>query len=378
MFTYLEKLTRAGIGETIVAVHKTNRNGRQAFMELDQQFTGGAYKTLLATKAWNTLHTTKFQGLINYNWAAYKSDVDEAFRQLLETGTFVDDATKVHHLMNGIMVDYLDDPINYVRQNLMNNYHAASVHLSGAVLTKMSRLSQRNKSQRQRGISQLSTRNYTSEEWNAFSEEERKEIRKLRNQNADGNRGGQGRQGNRGRTSGRSGRGNGHSGKQGRNQGRGGNGGRGNSNRGERDQATNQQGRGNFRQVRQVAAEEKYDDEEEDVDERCGRMILMMQRTQMMSWNHHVRIKVHRVQQRLLVVFILESRSFAELQLCVASGAFKLMMEETVSSIAMLIIACLAEMQGSWKCIKDSATRYSAIKRIPLCPTKPMQSLSSI
>jgi hypothetical protein len=41
VFTYLEKLARAG-------------NGRQAFLDLDSQFTRGAYKTLLITKAWNT------------------------------------------------------------------------------------------------------------------------------------------------------------------------------------------------------------------------------------------------------------------------------------------------------------------------------------
>ena len=107
--------------------------------------------------------------------------MEEAFRQLIEAGvTGLDDSTRVYHLTNGILVDYLDEPINHVRQNLSNDYFAASNHISGAVLTKLSKTSYQRNKPKERGISHVSARDYTDEEWRNLSPEERAQVQRLR------------------------------------------------------------------------------------------------------------------------------------------------------------------------------------------------------
>ena len=178
VYTYLVKLCSLGPGRNIVLQYASTTDGRSAFEALNNQFTGGSYKTLLLNKAWSTLTTTKYLGHINYSWFQFQSDIDGAFRQLGEAKVTLDDSSKVYHLLNAIQVDYLCESVNQVRQTLGNNYKDACVYLANAVLTVLSRNASRVKNKR--SVAKLETRKYSNREWRALTDEEKDEVRRLR------------------------------------------------------------------------------------------------------------------------------------------------------------------------------------------------------
>ena len=72
-------------------------------MELNSIYDGA---TVIATKsntAWKTINSTKFTGKRpNFDFQAYRSVMDEAFRDLHECGTQLNDSDKIQFLLQGI------------------------------------------------------------------------------------------------------------------------------------------------------------------------------------------------------------------------------------------------------------------------------------
>ena len=102
VFTILERCLLGGPGEVYVKGHARTRNGRQAFLELNGIYDGATVTATKSSSAWKTINSTKFTGKRpNFDFQAYRSVMDEAFRDLHECGTRLNDSDKIQFLLQG-------------------------------------------------------------------------------------------------------------------------------------------------------------------------------------------------------------------------------------------------------------------------------------
>ena len=157
-------------------------------MELNSIYYGA---TVIATKssaAWKTISSTKFTGKRpNFDFQAYRSVIDEAFRDLHECGTRLNDADKVQFLLQGME----GDEARAIRHGVVNgattknNYLEAVLHIFNCIAND-SIVDRKVKADRT--VSAITNRNYSNEEWSRLSAEDKKKVRQLRrNTNGDTN-----------------------------------------------------------------------------------------------------------------------------------------------------------------------------------------------
>jgi len=178
VYTALMKCTLGGPGQTYVLKHKSNRNGRQAFLALDEIFAGDAVTSTKMEFAWQAIRDTKYNGKRkNFDFSAYKGVMDKAFRELEEAGNPQPDATKVSFLVRCIESESLKRIVDGVVTDplLYKNYHEATLYIARCIAhdraidteTKQSR------SLMPVSTSTLSTRNYSPEEWKQLSKDQK-------------------------------------------------------------------------------------------------------------------------------------------------------------------------------------------------------------
>jgi len=188
VFNILKRCALGGPGEVYVKGHAKSRNGRHAFLELNDIYDGA---TVIATKssaAWKTICSTKFTGKRpNFDFQAYRSAMDEAFRDLHECGTRLNDADKVQFLLQGME----GEDARAIRDGMVNgattrnNYLEAVLYISNCMAND-SIVDQKPKADRI--VSNVTNRNYSNEEWSRLSAEDKEKVRQLRrNTNGDTN-----------------------------------------------------------------------------------------------------------------------------------------------------------------------------------------------
>ena len=202
VFTLLERSMIAGPGETYVKEFSKKRNGRAAFYHLKNTFDGATVIATKASNAWKTLQTTKYSGKRpNFDFQAYRSVMDEAFRDLKESGSSISDVDKIHFLLFGMEGEELRQIKNGVVNGPLTkeNYLEAVLYIlrciaNDSIIDKKQKLVNPT-------ISALSTRSYDKQEWNALSLDDKEKIPNLRQQERS--------QSKNGRNNNRSGRGHG-------------------------------------------------------------------------------------------------------------------------------------------------------------------------
>lgn len=229
VFRYLNSLMLDGPGETYIRPFQATRDGRGAYLALDNHFAGGAYQTTRVNTAWKIIQGTKYNGKrANFDFATYRKQLDDAWRDLQDAGQEPPQASKVFWLLRGIEADELkrvkDGVLNSV--DLANNYEDAALYISRCVANDDSvdkAIKARQVSgvilgrgdhnlTHHRGDHNPSYYRYSTNEWNRLTSEEKQAVRRSRMDGQDTNPGrghsfDQGRGGSGGRMNGRNGSG---------------------------------------------------------------------------------------------------------------------------------------------------------------------------
>jgi len=193
VYTILERCVIQGPGETYVKEHQSTRNGRIAFLELDRRFGGDAVTSTKIGNAWKTINSTKYNGKRkNFDFTTYKSVLDEAFRDLQESGLNQPDETKIYFLLNGIENDQLKRVKDGVVTNplMCKNYHEATLYIARCIAhdNSVDTESKMSRSIMATGTS-LSARTYSPEEWKNLTVDERHAVFRMREHNQSMGRG---------------------------------------------------------------------------------------------------------------------------------------------------------------------------------------------
>ena len=283
VFNLLESLTLDGPAETYIRPYKSTRNGRAAYLLLNDHFDGGSYQTTKINVAWRTLRETKYDGRkSNMDFATFRRIYDDAFRDLEEGGQGLKQPSMVTHLLAGIQGETCQS-LQSLKDTVLsdhtkaNNYTEACNFFARSIagnvnLDKIAKGRQVSVFNSFNSTPAPTKRHFSDDEWNALSYDEKQEVRRLRQeQNGRGrNQGGKlqsrghsgrfrnGGRGNGGRNqAGRYGQGRGYDNSGGRVHGRIGNSGRGRGRGGRNVSAVNTYGQD----------QEDYDYVEEDVED---------------------------------------------------------------------------------------------------------------
>jgi hypothetical protein len=255
VYNLLSSLTLDGPGETYIRQFQATRNGRGAYLALDEHFSGGSYSTTKVNNAWRTLRDVRYDGKkSNMDFATFRQTYDEAFRDLEEGGEGLKDPSKVTHLLAGIMGE-TSSALENMKNTVLNdvdtsrNYTLACNFFARCIsnnpnLDKIAKGRQISYFNANSNPNSNSTQGrLPHHEWNALSYSERAEIRRKRRESDNTYQGERDNHEQGGRVQGGRYHNRGRGGRDGRTSGRGRFAARGQGGRG-RDNSHNGRGRG--------------------------------------------------------------------------------------------------------------------------------------
>ena len=197
----------------LIASCKISKNGRKAFFALKQFFEGENFVQKMQESAMNSImHVTykgefknfKFEDYINVHLSAHKKLQEIGYNNNLG----MDESTKIHHFKSNILPQAdLENAITLARSKETADFTTYATFLSTEVDFKNSRKRQISRTAKDRNVSSTTTkqkknkkqktvdlgpvitayvggkklegRRYPKEEWNKFSNEQKKKIRSL-------------------------------------------------------------------------------------------------------------------------------------------------------------------------------------------------------
>ena len=178
LYSIVDSLTQKGPGESIVLKYKTTMNGRAAYLDLDNHFSGGPFKTLRVRKALQVVGSLKYTGTnSNFSFENYRRKYADAYRDLKDADQEKKEQTKVLEFIENIKAPELQQAVLavYSRDDLLKSFDQTATYLSGIAVRHT-----KEPEKSQRSAMSIDTRKRSFDEWRALSHQQRKAITKAR------------------------------------------------------------------------------------------------------------------------------------------------------------------------------------------------------
>jgi len=138
VFRYLYGVVLGDQYEVYVKNFVSTRNGRAAYLALEDYFNGGAYQIHKVNTAWRIIQETKYTGKKSaMDFSVYRSTFDEAWADLREGGQEPNPQSKVRWLLDGMQEEDLKvakDTITNDEKSIIN-YELTCLKLSRLIST---------------------------------------------------------------------------------------------------------------------------------------------------------------------------------------------------------------------------------------------------